>query len=376
MSLRALVVVSTLLLAWGCGQNAPQPIPVQQPGMPGVPAMPGVPGVVGVPGMPVVPGMPGMPGQMPVAPVVPGQIPVTPTVPQGVAIAPVAPVAPITPTGPQVGLAPTTPGMPVAGNTVASVPPPPPGADPRAADRMREYTIEMIARGFTPHGPPGADTLNQGASDNFTITLNGGDCYRIAGFGGNGVRDLDAYLYDPSDRFMVRDFARDSRPIVSTCATQSGQYRVRFHMYAGSGPYTYQVYHQSGGAVQAEGLAGMDPVVRRRLETFTASRLAKGYHAISGVAGSGVLSTNQSQNFNANFESGRCYQVAGFGGSGVADLDIFVYGPAGNEVGRDQGTDATPLVQHCPSMAGGYRIKVLMYRGNGPFALQAYQTGQ
>ena len=376
MQRRALVAVPTLLLLlWGCGQNAPQPIPVQQvPGMP-VPGMPGMPGTAtfGTPGMPGVP-TPGMPVPVapvtPVMPVGPGQVAITPTGP-GVAITPISPGTP------GVGLTPATPGgQPVPGNAIAAVPPPPPGADPRAADRMREYTIEMIARGFTPHGPPGADTLGPRASDNFNITLNGGDCYRIAGFGGQGVRDLDAYLYDPSGRQMVRDYATDSRPIVSACATQTGQYRVRFHMYAGAGAYTYQVYHQAGGAVQAEGLAGMDPVVRRRLEVFTASRLAKGYRAISGLAGSGVLSRNQSQNFNASLEAGRCYQVAGFGGSGVADLDVFVYGPGGNEVGRDQATDATPLVQYCPNVGGAYRVKVLMYRGNGPFALQAYQTGQ
>lgn len=366
MTRRVLVAAPLVLaVALGCGQNAPQPIPVQLP--PGVPGAP-VPGVVAPPAVP---------GQIAIQPVgAPSTIAIAPVTP----ITPVTPsiaIAPIAPTAPPVGLSPVGPGL-VPGQPAGSgvVPPPPPGADPRAADRMREYTVEMFARGFQPHGPPGADTLGPRASDNFMITLNGGDCYRIAGFGGAGVRDLDAYLYDPSDHQMVRDFATDSRPIVSACATATGQYRVRFHMYSGAGPYTYQVYRSAGGAVQAEGLAGVDPVVRSRLETFTASRLAKGYRAISGIAGSGVLSTNQTQNFGANLESGRCYQIAGFGGSGVADLDIFLYGPAGNEVARDEATDARPLVQHCPSSGGAFTVKVKMFRGNGPFALQAYQTGQ
>ncbi len=360
---RTLLAVSLLLGA--CGQNAPQQIPMQPP-----------PGVVMPPvGVPPV----GVPGQIAVAPVTPPGVPIAPVSPV-VPISPVAPavpIAPLSPTGPApVGLAPTGPGTTLVPGAPQAVPAPPPGADPRSADRMREYTLEMFGRGFSPHGPPGADTLGPRESDNFTITLNGGDCYRIAGFGGAGVFDLDAYLYDPSGRQMVRDFATDSRPIVSACATTTGQYRVRFHMYAGAGPYTYQVYRSAGGAVAAEGLAGIDPVVRRRLETFTASRLAKGYRAISGIAGSGVLSTNQTQNFAASLESGRCYQIAGFGGQGVADLDVFLYGPAGNEVARDEARDATPLVQHCPSQGGAFTVKVKMYQGNGPFALQAYQTGQ
>jgi hypothetical protein len=336
----------------GCGQTAPQPIPIQQPVVPGQPMV--VPGQAG-----------GIAPAVPVAPLPPQQVAISPTTPQ-INIVPAVPG--------QVALTPTQPTVP-SPQAVAEVPPAPPGADPRAAERMREYTVQMIATGYIPLGAPGADTLASNASDNFTITLNGGDCYTIAGFGGAGVLDLDAYLYSPAGRQLVRDFATDSRPIVRTCATESGQFRVRFHMYRGAGPYTYQVYRSAGSAVQASGLAGIDPVVRRRMDLFTASRLAKGFHAVPSLAGSGALSTNMTQNFSANLETGRCYSIAGFGGSGVADLDIFLYGPLGNEVARDEATNAQPVVNHCPSTPGSYTVKVKMFRGTGTFAMQGYQSG-
>lgn len=356
-------VILALLL--GCGQNAPQPIPIQPaPGQPAAP-VPGQPWAQPAPGFPVAP----------VAPVAP----ITPQ--QPIAIAPVTPQTTLVPGqvgGPTTALVPTNPVAVVPGQVQAGVPqipPPPPGADARAAERMREYTVQMIATGYMPHGNPGADTLGPRQSDNFQITLSGGDCYTIAGFGGAGVRDLDAYLYSPSGRQLVRDFATDSRPIVRSCATETGQYRVRFHMYAGAGPYTYQVYRSAGAAVQAQGLAGIDPVVRRRMDLFTARRLAKGYRASPGISGSGTLTTRMSQNFTANFETGRCYTIAGFGGTGVSDLDIFLLAPAGNQVARDERTDAEPDVNHCPSFPGPYTIRVLMYSGNGAFAMQGYQTG-
>ena len=301
-----------------CGQDAPQPIPVGVPGQvpPGMPVQPLTPVAAPVPAPPLAPA--------PFAPGVPG----TSLVPGQISVAPLGPPTTLVPGTPGTALVPGQVNVPPPPPTV---PPPPPGADPRAAERMREYTIEMIATGYLPHGAPGADTLGQNGSRNFQITMNGGDCYTIAGFGGAGVRDLDAYLHSPSGQQLKRDFARDSRPIVRSCATETGSYRVRFHMYSGGGPYTYQVYRAPGAAVQAEGLAGIDPVVRRRMDLFTASRVAKGFRAVPGMAGSGILSTNQVQNFTANLDTGRCYSFAGFGGSGVRDLDIFVYGPGGNE---------------------------------------------
>jgi hypothetical protein len=256
-----------------------------------------------------------------------------------------------------------------------TIPPPPPGADPRAVERMNAYTLQMIATGYTPHGAPGADTLGRNQSRNFEITMNGGDCYTIAGFGGGGVRDLDGYLYSPSGRQVGKDFATDSRPIVRSCATETGTYRVKFHMYTGAGPYTYQVYRAAGAAAQAPGLAGMDPRVRERLDRFTARMLAKGKRADPSLLGSGFLSTNGTQQFQAQLVTGACYTLAGFGGTGVRDLDIYLYGPGGNEVARDVATDPQPTVDHCPSFAGTYTVKILMYQGNGPWGYQGYRTG-
>jgi hypothetical protein len=256
-----------------------------------------------------------------------------------------------------------------------TIPPPPPGADPRAVERMNAYTLQMIATGYNPHGAPGADTLSHNASRNFEVVLQGGDCYTIAGFGGAGVRDLDGYLFSPSGRQIGKDFATDSRPIVRSCATETGTYRVKFTMYAGGGPYTYQVYRAAGAAAQAPGLAGMDPRVRERLDRFTAKQLAKGRRADVGLAGSGFLSTGGTQQFQAQLTTGACYTLAGFGGTGVRDLDIYLYGPGGNEVARDVATNPQPTVDHCPSFPGLYTVKVLMYQGNGPWGYQGYRTG-
>lgn len=345
---RALVVSCLVLVA--CQGNQPQPMPGAPFGQTAMPGMTGFPGMTAGP-MTAGPATVGLP-QVSIVPggTTPGQVQI---VPGGVTQGSTAAPAPPTPT----------------------IPPPPPGADPRSVERMNAYTLQMIATGYSPHGAPGADTLGRNASRNFEITMSGGDCYTIAGFGGAGVRDLDGYLYSPSGRQVGKDFAVDSRPIVRSCATETGTYRVKFHMYAGAGPYTYQVYRAAGAAAQAPGLAGMDPRVRERLDRFTAKQLAKGRRADAGLVGSGFLSTGGTQQIAAQLTTGACYTLAGFGGTGVRDLDIYLYGPGGNELGRDVGTDPQPTVEHCPSFPGMYNIKVLVYQGNGPWGFQGYRTG-
>lgn len=295
----------------------------------------------------LAPGVPGAPGVAPVAQLQPGG---TTVVPAGVQVA--------------VGVA----------QAGATVPPPPPGADARAAARMTEYTVQKIALGYVPHGAPGADTLGRGDSRSYTITLTAGDCYTIAAFGGAGVRDLDIYLVSPAGRELARDVALDSRPIANTCVQESGTYRVRILMYDGRGPYTYQVYRNPGAAAQATGIAGLDPTVRRRMDQFTARNVARGFRAIPGLAGAGVLGRNASQEFTVNVAAGgSCYAFVGFGGSGLPDLDIYLFDPSGSQVRRDIAIDPVADVKHFVVMPGAYRMRLHAYRGSGAFAYQVYQ---
>ena len=297
------------------------------------------------PGVPGVPGTPGLPGT-PVAQLQPGGAPV----PGGVQVAAGTPQA------------------------AATVPPPPPGADPRAATRMTEYTIQKIALGYVPHGAPGADSLGRGDSRSYTISLTGGDCYTIAAFGGAGVRDLDIYLVSPAGREIARDVALDSRPIANTCVQESGTYRVRILMYDGRGPYTYQVYRNPGAAAQATGIAGLDPSVRRRMDQFSGRYVARGFRPIPGLSGSGVLAPSGNQDFTVNIPAaGSCYAFVGFAGSGLSDLDIYLFDPSGAQVRRDIAIDPVADVKQFVISPGPYRMRLHAYRGSGAFAYQVYQ---
>ena len=289
-------------------------------------------------------------------------------------------VGPTPPVGMPVVGGPTPPtgvGMqPTLAQVVPSVtiPPAPPGADPRAVDRMNEYTAQKLVQGYLPHGAPGADTLTRNASRDYSVTLTAGDCYTLAAFGGNGVRDLDIYLNAPSGRQVAQDVLRDSRPIVNTCVQETGAYRVRILMYAGSGPFTYQIYRNPGAAAVATGIAGIDATVLRRMDAFSGRLTARGFRAMPALSGAGTLGAGQRQSFTVPLaQTGSCYAFVGFAGTGMRDLDIYLNDPNGTQLRRDVAVDPVADVKWFVTQPGPYQITLNAYAGSGAFAYQVYQ---
>jgi hypothetical protein len=73
--------------------------------------------------------------------------------------------------------------------------------------------------------------LNEGASQDYNVTLISGVPYKIAGVCDNDCPDLDIKLFDPRGNEVASDSLTDSLPIVDHRPNQTGQYRVRVVMY-------------------------------------------------------------------------------------------------------------------------------------------------
>jgi hypothetical protein len=73
--------------------------------------------------------------------------------------------------------------------------------------------------------------LNEGASQDYPVTLISGVPYKIAGVCDNDCPDLDIKLLDSRGTELASDSLTDSLPIVSFSPGQSGEYRVRVIMY-------------------------------------------------------------------------------------------------------------------------------------------------
>lgn len=136
-----------------------------------------------------------------------------------------------------------------AEGTEPDVPPleePPP--DDALAQEMYQRA-QQFAEGMGPATPLFRGSLETGATQDYQAVLQGTRCFKIIGIGGDGVRDLDLFLFDPDGVQVLQDTATDSYPVLGLthpiCPDFSGAYRVQVKMFEGSGEFGVQVFQSA-----------------------------------------------------------------------------------------------------------------------------------
>jgi len=105
---------------------------------------------------------------------------------------------------------------------------------------------KQYAPGLVAHGKPITGTLAQGARSDHLLVLEAGRCYRVVGVGGDGVQDMDLFLYDPAGVQANQDPGQDRFPVlgkqIEICPITAGAYRLQVQMYEGGGDFAAGVY--------------------------------------------------------------------------------------------------------------------------------------
>lgn len=115
------------------------------------------------------------------------------------------------------------------------------GAAPSAFAQSAEYIRQLSNQlsqardSFVPSNyrlvtGPDNDSLSQGDSDNYTVTLQGGRSYKLVGVCDNDCTDLDITLYDSDGDVVDRDVLDDDKPVVSVSGKSGGRYRMNVSM--------------------------------------------------------------------------------------------------------------------------------------------------
>lgn len=85
-------------------------------------------------------------------------------------------------------------------------------------------------------------TRKQSSSQN--VTLVGGRCYTLLGTGGDGVKDVDLYIYDGTNKKVASDLGFDALPALTYCPTWPGPHRVEIVLKDGGGEVAAQLFVQ------------------------------------------------------------------------------------------------------------------------------------
>jgi hypothetical protein len=211
--------------------------------------------------------------------------------------------------------------------------------------------------------------LNEGASQDYNVTLIAGVPYKIAGVCDNDCPDLDIKLLDGSGNELASDSLTDSLPIVSYRPGQTGNYRVRVVMYdcniapcsAGVTVMATGAASSGGGSGSASGPSQFDQQVNNQLDTM--ERAATG---LTRQFRSPIFRLNEgaSQDFPVSIAAGQRYTIGGVCDNDCPDLDIKLLDAGGTEVAADTATDSTPIVAYTANKSGTFTVRVVMYDCN------------
>ncbi|MBI2896120.1 MAG: hypothetical protein HYY06_21360 [Deltaproteobacteria bacterium] len=259
----------------------------------------------------------------------------------------------------------------------------PPRPSKAVADRLRTLTERLRPRGFAPTGELRHGVLRSRESGRSTLALEGGSCYAIAALSGEGVLDIDLFLYDPAGAEVARDIGTEEDPVMELCPARDASYAAEINMYEGAGQYGLALFEGPASAVPAASATDKPPAptadgpvdVAAELERISTEMRARGYVQQAEPTVSEILAP-AGQNSHPVALGPGCHAIVARGGTGVSDLDLYVFEPEGTSVDRDIAEGPIATVHICveAGAAGLYRLDVKLYRGTGTYGFQAFDA--
>ena len=215
--------------------------------------------------------------------------------------------------------------------------------------------------------------LQEGASQDYDVTLIAGVPYKIAGACDNDCPDLDIKLFDGSGNELASDSLTDSLPIVSYRPSQSGSYRVRVVMYdCNVSPCWAGLTVMSTGGMSASmpvtnvnnmisTTGQFDSQVNLQLDNFE-----RGQSSAVRLFRSPIFRLNEGadRDFVVSLIAGVNYKIAGVCDTDCPDLDIKLLDQNGNTLANDALIDSLPIVNFRPTRGGPYKVRMVMYDCN------------
>ncbi|MEM9068254.1 MAG: hypothetical protein AAGE52_07095 [Myxococcota bacterium] len=253
---------------------------------------------------------------------------------------------------------------------------------------LNQVDTHLSGRGFQRVGPAVRNAnMPAGGIVAYAINATPGQCYVSLAIGAPNT-DLNLIILDPQGRQVGYNVQPDGRPWVRVCTQTSGRYIARLQMASGQGEYFYALYQGSvndpqltallGGTAQAapqDTTVALDPATQQRINQAGERYQRQGFTSV-GPAQGVRRGSREGYDRELNLQAGVCYQFASFGGPGAEDTDLYVFNSDDEQMVDDVLTNLDAEVEFCPQASGRYRLRALMYDGNGPIYVAGWQRQQ
>ena len=215
--------------------------------------------------------------------------------------------------------------------------------------------------------------LLEGEGHALPVQLESDRCTTFAALGGGGVRDLRLSLYDRDGTEITVDAVEAEGGLLHACPQEPrARHYLVLQVLEGAGPVLVGAFESAPGTaasfagVFAGVLAPQVPFrdVEQQLSRSRQSFRTRGWRLFQEPTFESVAE-GETLRHAAVLEPGRCYVAMARGGEGIADIDLFLFDPAGAEIARHMEGDAEPSIEHCPEEGGRYTLEVRAFEGAG-----------
>ncbi|MBX3246448.1 MAG: hypothetical protein KF901_04625 [Myxococcales bacterium] len=259
-----------------------------------------------------------------------------------------------------------------------------PVAAASGAPRQRLETVDAHMRrvGFERVGPAvrNANMQSGGLVAYPVDAQRAGECFVPIALSAVGTT-MNLFIIDPMGRTVANSVATPN-PWVKVCASQPGRFIARLQMGQGSGEYYYALYRGApqadpqlaavlGGVGAAAPSAQIDPDSNQRLLALDAELQPQGYNRVGPPFGV-TLGQREDHERPLNLQHGTCYVFASIGGPGSVDTDLSILNAQGETLAQEVSRARDSTLQFCPPATGPYKLRALMYQGEGPLFVAGY----
>jgi hypothetical protein len=254
------------------------------------------------------------------------------------------------------------------------------GVTPAAAQNVATMRLQQLAQskvqGASPATQPFGGLLNQKQSSSQALQLNGGRCFVFIGTGGDGIKDVDLYIYDAQNKKVASDLGFDAVPALSYCANWPGKFRFEIVVKSGSGEVAAQVYVRPGPGASAP--APLPPPTNTSPDALTSTIEQTANVAAQGAVrigdfGRGAGKEGATGDMTLSLEAEHCYTFFGTSSPTVRQLSLYLWDPAGKKVTKEDPFNVpSPVMRYCAQTSGPFHLQAKLIFGQGEFRLAAY----
>ena len=213
------------------------------------------------------------------------------------------------------------------------------------------------------------------------VVLEDNTCYWFSAVSMGSVKKIALYLWKPNSGAFTPRVAdiksKSGNATLAYCTKEPGMYRFQAKI-EGSGAYAVGVFAKAAPTRVER------PMVQSNLGKYcdkTASAAAAGAKRVGDFfeGGGNSIGHDDRGDFTVQMDAGKCYWIVGCGEQGrdgedgkIKSLYLYLWGPNDKRITEAKSDNGNPMVGHCATQTGMFKVQAKIVSGSGKYKLGVY----